>query len=295
MTRVWLSIACVLAVAIAAAGGRRPREAAAGGDAAGGGGEGAHGGLTAELDCSACHSTDGWELSGSADSSGFDHDRTGFPLRGSHVQALCTGCHDGRDELSNRCAGCHRDPHEKRMDGECEECHQATDWADTEALDAHRKTRMPLTGAHALVDCTGCHQRQAERTWSDAPLDCYACHADDYHADLHPDHDGDTGDAFSRDCGRCHRSTAWSPAVVDPETIARRLGVRDDHDARFELSTGPHRDAACEDCHVGKKRTARVRCDGCHVRSELREQHGNKRTGRSAATCLRCHPRGVAR
>lgn len=258
-----------------------------------------HGGLTKDLDCSACHTTDGWELSGSADGSGFDHDRTGFPLRGSHVSTQCTGCHDGRKSLPTRCEGCHQDSHQKRMDGECEECHQATDWQDTEALANHRKTRMPLTGRHALVDCTGCHTRQADRTWSDAPVDCYACHAADYHGDVHPDHDGDAADAtsatLSRDCGRCHRVTGWSPAVIDAGTLARRMGVSIDHDVWFELSTGSHRDANCADCHVGKKTTSRVRCDGCHQRAELAEQHPGERPGRRAAGCLRCHPKGAAR
>jgi hypothetical protein len=294
-TRI-VAVAVLTAVAIAGAVAPGPSAFAGGGASST---ASAHGGLTDDLDCSACHTTDGWGLSGTAEGSGFDHDRTGFPLRGEHVSTQCTGCHAGQKELPTTCEGCHRDPHERRMDGTCEECHTATDWKDTEALADHRLTRMPLTGRHATVDCTGCHTRQSDRTWSDAPVDCYACHATDYHADVHPDHDGDAADpsqsALSRDCGRCHRTTGWSPAVVDPATIARRLGVTVEHDAWFELSTGSHQDAACADCHVGKKRTARVRCDGCHARAELRTQHPGQRAGRTAATCLRCHPRGAPR
>src|SRR5262245_47192494 len=53
----------------------------------------AHGGFTDDLDCSACHTPSGWKLSSVAGESGFDHDRTGFPLRGAHARKACTGCH----------------------------------------------------------------------------------------------------------------------------------------------------------------------------------------------------------
>ena len=45
----------------------------------------AHGGFVDDMDCSACHTADGWQLAPRAGASGFDHDRTGFALRGAHV------------------------------------------------------------------------------------------------------------------------------------------------------------------------------------------------------------------
>jgi len=281
-----LGLGVILAVAIAtAAGGRR--------DAAAGGG-GSHDGITADLDCSACHTPEGWGLSSSAGASGFDHDRTGFPLRGAHVQSTCSGCHKGKGTPATTCEGCHEDPHQGRVDGECAECHTATGWDDTETLERHRKSRMPLTGAHALLDCAACHTRQDERTWSDVPTDCFACHADDYRSDIHPDHAGNP-DAFSRECGRCHRTSGWTPAVIDPGTIARRADPAAGHDEVFVLSSGSHVDASCQSCHVDKRRQRRVRCDGCHTRTAIRKQHPGKQPGRAAASCLRCHPRGAAR
>jgi hypothetical protein len=161
---------------------------------------------------------------------------------------------------------------------------------------------MPLTGRHALLECSACHRRQGERTWSDVPADCFACHQKDYRGDLHPDHDGDPADPslrpLPRDCGQCHRTTGWTPAVIVPGSLARlalsRPAVPPDHDLRFALSFGPHRGAACESCHTARRR---LDCTGCHAHGEvaLARQHRGRAIGRAAAGCLRCHPGGMSR
>jgi hypothetical protein len=255
-----------------------------------------HGGAIADMDCKACHTSAGWKLGAGAGASGFDHDRTGFPLRGAHSQTTCGRCHTGTTTLQTTCAGCHRDPHQGRQGQACEECHTAVAWSDTNTLEQHRRTRMPLTGRHATVECVACHKRQSERTWSDVPVDCYACHRADYHrADVHPTHDGSSGSpAFSRDCGLCHQTSGWSPAVTDPSMLPRSL-ARADHDAVFQLSTGNHASAECTSCHVDARRTKLVRCDGCHQDVQLRAQHRGATVARGALSCLRCHPRGAAR
>src|SRR5207244_1085840 len=56
--------------------------------------------------CSVCHSTEGWTKVT------FDHDRTGFPLRGGHAVTTCSSCHassDFRAALPTSCAACHKD------------------------------------------------------------------------------------------------------------------------------------------------------------------------------------------
>lgn len=255
-----------------------------------------HGGFVDDMDCSACHTTDGWKLSQSAGASGFDHDRTGFPLRGQHTRTTCTGCHTARKPATS-CEGCHRDPHQGRHDEPCAECHTAIAWSDT-TLEQHRRTRMPLTGRHATLECTACHKRQAARTFSDLPGECYGCHADRYRDPaVHPVHDGTAGDPpFSRDCGLCHQTTAWSPAFTDPNSLPRGAMARTgDHDRFFVLSSGSHRTAGCESCHLDRRRARLVRCDGCHDTLSLRRQHRGATRPQAAAACLRCHPRGVAR
>ena len=254
----------------------------------------AHGGFVDDLDCSACHTSSGWQLAATAGAAGFDHDRTGFALRGAHVEVHCAGCHTGRTRPATSCAGCHRDPHAGRNDGACSDCHAATAWSDTAALDQHRRTRMPLTGRHAVIDCTACHRRSGERAFSDVPADCYACHRTEYHAiTLHPVHDGSAGAApFSRDCGQCHRTSGWAPAIANPGAIGAAARAAD-HDAWFTLA-GSHRTADCAACHADRRRAAAVRCDGCHQDTALRAQHRTP-VARSAAACLACHPRGAAR
>jgi hypothetical protein len=251
-----------------------------------------HGGFVDDLDCSACHTAEGWDLAASANSSGFDHDRTGFPLRGSHVQSTCSGCHTPKGKPATTCEGCHRDPHQGRNDGTCAECHTAVAWSDTRALDLHRRTRMPLTGRHALIDCTACHKRQTERTYSDTPTDCYSCHRDAYrNADPQIHHLGDKSGPFTRECAQCHRTSAWTPAYAVPMMTSARTA---DHDAWFALSTGSHRSLACSSCHVDSRRTAAVRCDACHTSVTLKTQH-RQPVATSASGCLRCHPRGAPR
>ncbi|HZJ62913.1 MAG TPA: hypothetical protein VFD36_05265 [Kofleriaceae bacterium] len=257
----------------------------------------AHGGFVDEMDCSACHTTGGWKLAPSAGGSGFDHDRTGFSLRGQHARATCTGCHTGT-KPARSCEGCHRDPHAGRHDEPCAECHTAVAWSDTNALEQHRRTRMPLTGRHAAIDCTSCHKRQAGRTFSDLPADCYACHRERFHdRALHPAHDGSTGDApFSRDCGLCHQTSAWTPAYANPSSLRRDVIARSgDHDRWFVLSSGSHRTSTCTSCHADTQRLQQVRCDGCHDTLALRRQHRGAIRPAAAGACLRCHPRGIAR
>ena len=250
------------------------------------------------MDCSACHTPDGWALAAGA-GHGFDHDRTGFALRGVHAQQPCASCHRGQGTPPSTCEGCHRDPHERRMTGACAECHTATAWSDTEALARHRRTRMPLTGRHALIDCVACHRR-GERTWTAVPTDCYACHADDYHDPAtHPDHDGDPADplraVLPRTCGGCHRTSGWKPALFDPTQLPDTMAAAR-HDRWFVVSTGAHAGADCATCHTDRLRLRRVRCDGCHRAEELAPRHARAAIVDGRATsCLRCHPRGRAR
>ena len=253
----------------------------------------AHGGFVSDMDCSACHTSDGWQLAATAGRSGFDHDRTGFPLRGGHTQTTCTSCHTGEAKPANNCEGCHRDPHEGRHLGACAECHDAVAWSNTTVLEQHRRTRMPLTGRHAMIDCSDCHKRQGERQFSDTPTDCYACHGTLYHDNgVHPTHDGSTGQApFPRDCALCHQTTAWSPAYAVPTALPRTLGS---HDGWFVLTTGSHRTADCASCHSDASRPQLVRCDGCHTTAVLRTQHAAP-VALVATACLGCHPRGAAR
>ena len=111
------------------------------------------------------------------------------------------------------------------MDGQCYECHTAVSWQDVAQLEQHRRTRMPLTGKHAIIECNACHKRQGERTFSDLPVDCYGCHARRVpRRDTHPTTTAPTPRAT---CGRSRARAgcaiarpAGSPAVGQSDSVA---------------------------------------------------------------------------
>ncbi len=220
-------------------------------------------------DCNGCHAAASWAVTANAK---VDHDKLGFALRGAHATTSCAGCHAKTSRPESTCESCHRDPHAGHMDGGCAECHTAVAWSDTKTLEQHRRTRMPLTGKHALIACIACHKQQEQRAYTNLPVDCYACHEAKYHAlPTHAD--------YPRECARCHTTIAWSPALdLDDET-------RTKHDARFAISVGAHAAVACKGCHVDR---VTVRCDGCHTTHPTQ-------VAKATSACLRCHPRGARR
>jgi hypothetical protein len=260
------------------------------------------GNITKGLDCSACHSTGSWDLLGgkSSGESGFDHARTGFPLTGRHRHAACTDCHTGEVKVRRDCASCHADPHGRRLGQQCDRCHNSVTWRSVRAIERHRLTRLPLTGMHALLDCTECHQRIGDRQWSSAPANCYACHAKDYRrGDVHPRHTGDANNPpFPHDCTQCHRATGWSPAVITSATFAlnQALSAPRHHDLSFPITFGKHRGAQCSSCHVSLARPKIVRCDGCHAHDPIRVRRQHRRVHAAVGgSCLGCHPGGARR
>ncbi len=82
--------------------------------------------------CSDCHQPDRWRLAR------FDHDRTGWPLRGRHFVTACIDCHTNQRWMGLRT--------------ECWDCHALEARAGPPEIPAH------TTG---LADCSDCHT-----TWS---------------------------------------------------------------------------------------------------------------------------------
>lgn len=255
-----------------------------------------HRGITDDLECSACHTPAGWSVDG--DGGGFDHARTGFPLAGRHRLAACAECHQERRALGRQCVICHDDQHRGQLGRDCARCHDAVAWTSTRDLEIHRLTRLPLTGMHAIAACTDCHRRTEDRVYSAVPAECIACHEDEYRAPgTHPDH---VAAGYSRACAECHRTTGWSPAILDPSSTGRTsMGLRAParHELRFPIARGPHRGAPCASCHEDAQFPAAVRCDGCHAHgpSALRRQHRSAVPASDGRACLGCHPGGAAR
>ena len=261
-----------------------------------------HGRATEGMDCGVCHTPAGWKMpEGLRSARGFDHDRTGFPLRAGHRAAACTDCHDGKGSVRRACDSCHVDAHGGKNGKRCDRCHAASSFTNVDAFSIHSHTRLPLSGMHVLVDCADCHRRSAGDRYGSTPSQCFACHEQDYkRPGLHPVHDGSRGDLpFSRECQSCHRTDAFAPAVVDASrfvavsTPGLALEARA-HDRVFVLTRGPHRVAPCAACHVTPSQPRVTRCTSCHGGPQLAAQHPS--TGAPAeGSCLGCHAGGSAR
>jgi len=141
------------------------------------------------LGCEACHSTKEWK-----DLTKFDHERTNFPLVGSHRAGACIDCHKPTNmELTMKnvdftkapmkCSDCHENPHADQFGAQaldCAACHNSNKWKPS--LFDHEKTQFPLKGGHENVACSACHTLKKEVEgkpvlfYKPTPRACEACH-----------------------------------------------------------------------------------------------------------------------
>ena len=217
--------------------------------------------------CVRCHSTQGFDVIGSA----FDHGRdTGFAIKGAHEALACATCHAPQEKDANGrvfgfakprfagheladCRSCHADVHAGsfdkaglpwEIDGRqgCVRCHTDESWTELQpkAFDHGVWTGFKLDGAHAPLGCVSCHERFAEpqadgRHFAKARgTDCASCHADV--------HVGQFAQNGKTDCARCHTTTKQGESG-----FAATLFDHDLH-SRFPLDER-HRDVKCASCH----------------------------------------------
>ncbi|MFZ5922418.1 MAG: cytochrome c3 family protein [Chloroflexota bacterium] len=204
-------------------------------------------------DCGTCHSTSTWK------GATFDHNKSGFPLVGSHTNVACEKCHVGGKfkGTPQTCYACHKqeDKHNGQFGTDCGTCHKPTRWSD--ATFDHNKSGFPLVGSHANVACEKCH---VGGKFKGTPQTCYACHKQD------DKHKGANG----TDCGACHKPTRWSDATFDHSKSS------------FPL-VGKHAKVACEKCHSGGKfQGTPQNCYACH-------KGDDKHKGQFGTNCASCH------
>ncbi len=236
--------------------------------------------------CASCHMVEGWEKVR------FNHDPTGFPLRGVHVDVTCSGCHGKGFEtpVADTCSGCHRDRHSGEFGLHCEGCHDEKSWRPLFQADAHRSTNFPLVGRHALIPCTECHGNLRDRTFTQAAVRCDACHEPDFlrTGATSVDH---MANNFSRECQTCHNTFRFFPASVRA------------HDTCFRISGGSHHGVRCLGCHTslasvtfsGTCATGTFTCSECHSHTCAHSDTQHKTVmGYECANakCYECHKLG---
>jgi len=284
-------------------------------------GEGFHGHLPAakKQACQECHPDhrgldfEMVEWEGGRDK--FDHQRTGWPLKGGHASAKvhCDDCHKTPAiveasvrrmlekqpksstflGLSQRCDTCHFDEHRGELGRECQKCHNETAWKPPASFN-HQTAAFPLLGKHKDVACAKCHPSVTDEHFAAAPAfpkpraatfmqmkpidskTCESCHEDP--------HKGSLGPA----CASCHSETSWKLIKTDKD---RDTTFHDK--TRFPLRGG-HVGVNCRSCHgpfpgqpAKFKGLAFGACSDCHLDAHLGQLA--VKPPAKAAPCESCH------
>ena len=263
----------------------------------------AHGGLHASYKlepgsqgCVRCHSDHNGEDFQIVkwNPSTFEHKQTGYALEGKHAGLACNKCHSAEHVgagdralikvkdlsktflgVSEACATCHKDPHQGRLGANCQQCHNFVDWKSVATIKQfdHSKTRYPLTGMHAQVNCEKCHTPGADGKprYAGIPFgQCADCHTDIHHG------------SFKQSCQSCHTTGGW-------KKISAGLNQNFDHSKTKYPLLGKHVQVECVQCHAKgdfKKEVAFAKCSDCHMPDPHKGQF-TKRAGGSE--CAGCH------
>jgi Cytochrome c7 and related cytochrome c len=240
-----------------------------------------HGAIRSGVECSACHTTEGWRSV--REPLGFDHDRqTRFPLTGRHADASCGGCHlklrfDQPKLTSRECATCHLDVHQGRLSADCASCHNTQSFREAASIEQHARTRFPLTGAHIQISCESCHRDDRGGAWTALDTECWSCHRENFAAAKTPDHEGA---GMPHDCTMCHATAAWQTATFEHASVARG----------FTLD-GRHATMECAGCHGGPGGSLKWTpsgvndCVACH-RGDYDHEHAGSGF---PLECVSCH------
>jgi hypothetical protein len=161
-------------------------------------------------------------------------------------------------------------PHGPDLKISCTTCHSSKGWKlDLEIYSFdHNKTKLALTGQHALLNCRQCHPTLV---FSAAKPNCNECHTDM--------HQGSVG----LDCSRCHNSASW--LVSNITEIHQR--------SRFPL-LGAHRTADCYTCHKSENMirfdVLGINCIDCHRENYMSTTNPNHTEAGFSQDCSFCHP-----
>ena len=219
--------------------------------------------------CFACHPSGDEETA-------FNHDNTGFQLKGAHLQNDCLDCHKtGFSGTSSFCYSCHAVNYSETQNPlhvsagiakDCETCHNETDWIPSLFIHAE-KSGFELSGGHAGKQCSECHQG----TTSNASPDCYSCHAANYasaenHAALN----------YPTACLQCHTTNSWEENNFD-------------HNATSFPLTGSHLATECSACHTEHYAETPTQCSACHTENYNLAQNPVHTAAGISTECETCH------
>ena len=214
--------------------------------------------------CGDCHSAKSWKQNA------FDHDeKTEFPLKGAHKEALCSSCHINQKykDTPKECISCHKiqDVHHGGYGNKCDRCHSSEKW-DKISFDHGKETDFKLIGQHQKASCNSCHTpdvlKKNKKQKKKLPKDCYSCHK---HDDSHKGKNG-------KKCEDCHNSRSWQKSTFN-------------HDKKTDFPLrGKHKELSCSFCHKGEidKDKMKTTCISCHKKDDVHQ-------GKQGKQCDNCH------
>lgn len=246
-------------------------------------------------ECARCHSEHNGENFPLIkwDTKTFNHKETGYVLEGKHAGLECNKCHNAshisaqeratiKDKdlnrsflgLSTACVPCHQDFHKGRLGPNCQSCHNFVDWKTLNIGQFdHSKTRYPLTGLHAQVQCAKCHTNGADGKpqYAGIPFNlCSDCHKDPHHG------------SFPQACSSCHTTSGWKKISL------QGVNEKFDHSKTKYPLEGKHLTVECGKCHANgdfKKPIPFQKCTDCH-----KDAHKGQFAKRAdAGQCSSCH------
>jgi len=231
-------------------------------------------GKSVKVPCSPCHSTEGWIPI--RPDNGFDHDATGFPLKGAHAIIDCRHCHVNLvfSDIGTQCTDCHADIHRRQMGSDCEECHSVHGWQEIKRNITGHRNRFPLMGAHSALQCESCHTNGAVGLFRGLRTDCDFCHHEDYLNAQSVDHQQAD---FPLDCEFCHSMDSWYS------------GFNHEAFTGFPLS-GAHASLDCLECHTGGNfQGTPANCVECHRQEYNETTNPNHIASGFPEDCSLCH------
>lgn len=173
-----------------------------------------------QVACETCHTSSAWKpLRKKPD---FDHNKTGYPLRGLHSTVTCEECHSQLvfANVGRNCQDCHADIHRRRNGIQCDLCHRVSGWqVSVHSINEHQD-RFPLIGAHAVADCCSCHTAGAIGKFNRQGLstECVSCHLSAFQKATSPNHQAM---GLSTECEECHTSMdSW---MIVSSAVSTRL------------------------------------------------------------------------
>lgn len=225
------------------------------------------------LNCSDCHTTEGWKVN--LKNLTFNHDQTKFHLTGQHKQVNCISCHKTLvfSQTGTDCISCHTDMHYQTVGLDCGRCHTPKSWIVENITAMHQASRFPLVGPHVTADCYACHPSESLLRFEPLGVECFDCHKNKYYATTAPNH---VESNYSTTCEECHLMTSfdWTGANINHT---------------FFPLTGGHA-IDCIRCHTtGAFAKIPAECVSCHQTDYNSTNDPNHATLGFPTNCAECH------